>query len=203
MRSRNLLPLFLILGLVACASVPISQNGFLSSYTDMAPPERVSSSGGVVSKRVATDPVGAYTGVYVAAPEIRATGLTDAQKQELQRVLLERLREKLEARVKIVESPGPGVLTLRTALTNVIRTDGRATLTYVLVCNLCLIAPRGGAAGEAEFVDAQTGAQVAAVMWSDRGDWFSVGASGITQARGRLGAFAAQIADLLPAKSRP
>lgn len=178
--------LVLLGALTACASTrtaPVSTSGFLGDYSELQPHpddedvlvyrDRV----GVLGEfdRFLVEPVLLYL-----HPDSRGGTLDPAELQALATDLRNAVVEQLEAGgYELAEEPGPGVLRIRAALTDVVPVNAAAnvgTKVAGAAVGVGLLTPRvdlGRASIEAEMLDGATGERVAAYVAASRGRRYS------------------------------
>jgi hypothetical protein len=148
--------------LCGCASETVTHSGFLSDYTQLAPTQ------GDTKEMVRLPPAGldrvGFKGVFIDPPTILAKGLTDDQRRRLASDLADSLSKGFAAHLPIVATPGPGVLRVRTAITDVHQANVALNFATVLV-----LPPlsNGGAAAEAEITDSGTKQVLAQIAFAD------------------------------------
>lgn len=159
-----------------CAAAPDGQGGFLSSYERLA--EQDSLRAEVSSWRDETALSGrsrVSVAPTVLAPEAAAAlprELGETVRREVDRQLCLELSERFE----MVPAPdGPDVVLVRAAITGIAATSVAASLLSAATSRAipgpgAVRVPLGlgGLAAEAEALDASTGAQLAAMVWSRR-----------------------------------
>jgi len=107
------------------------------------------------------------------APNAKGTALDPAKLVVLTDYAFEQLTEALSKRYAVVRAPGPGVLHLRAALTDIKKTI--PALNIHPATKLSGIG-LGGASMEAEALDSQTGERVMAVVDTRLGNRFTIAA---------------------------
>jgi len=187
---RRAAPALLVVALLpllaACSSTrtaPVTTSGFLGDYSQLQPhpdDENVlvyRNRVGVLGDydRFLVDPVLVYF-----HPESRGGSIDPEEMQELARFLRDAVVAELEAGgYTLVDEPGPGVLHVRAALTDVVPVNAAANVGTKLagaVVGVGLLTPRvdlGKASIEAEMVDGESGERVAAYVASSRGARYS------------------------------
>ncbi len=107
------------------------------------------------------------------APNAKGTALDPAKIKKLTDYAREELGKALSKRYQVVNSPGPGVLRLRVALTDIKKTSPAMNIHPATKLSGVGL---GGASMEAEAIDSQSGKRVRAVVDSRKGDVLSIGA---------------------------
>jgi len=149
-----------------------SQTAFLTDYSKLA-----KDSDGAM--RFLSPALADYTGFILDPVQFRtrkgSSCLSPRDRSEFEFYMQADLEAVLRERgYTLTQSPGPGIARIRMAITNVqkstwwLKNQGRGALAGTGV---------GGASMEGEVVDSVTGAQLAAVVQSGRGDEFDVDAS--------------------------
>jgi len=158
--------LMVLVGLYACAGQPTGVNGFLSDYSKLQKNPRYAGSQIYFNPET---PLKNYSRFIVNPVQVRLSsigayrGADPAKQQEISQYTHQQFVTALqEGGYEVVTSPGPGTLILRSALTEVARSEIKPRS---FLMNISL----GGASIEAEFVDALSGEIVVAVMESQRG----------------------------------
>jgi hypothetical protein len=159
----------LILGLAAC-SLDVQRSGFLGDYSQLKPSPTVE--GAMVYLNPATplknyskfivDPVVAHF-----APDAKGGGIDPKTLDELtDHFHAEMVKALTEGGYAVVNAPGPGVLEIRTAITQIDKTVPVANIHPAMkMSGLGL----GGASMEAEGIDTATKTRVFAVTDSQKG----------------------------------
>lgn len=164
------------LALAACATTT-TQTGFLSSYQGLAPVE--DPSGAVVLQRAEPAAVSALAAVRVEPTIVKPAvldGRVNAANAAVVAAEIDRqLCLELSERVPVVTESGPGVATVRAAVT-AIQPTGAVASVLSAAASQAIPGPGsvrapvglGGLSAELEAVDGVTGAQIAALAWSRR-----------------------------------
>jgi hypothetical protein len=148
--------------LCGCATERVTHSGFLSDYSQLAPAH------GNARDMVRLPPPGLdlsrYAGVVIDPPKILAPGLTDAQRRRLSFDLTDSLSVEFAAHLPVTTAHGPGILRVRTAITDVHQANVKQN-----VATLLFIPPlsNGGAAAEAEISDGGTQQVIAQIAFAD------------------------------------
>jgi hypothetical protein len=148
--------------LCGCASETVTHSGFLSDYSQLAPTQ------GNDKYLVRLPPAGLdlthYKGVVIDPPKILAPGLTDEQRRRLSSDLTNALSMGFADHLPITSVRGPGILCVRTAVTDVHQAN--VTLN---VATMLILPPlsNGGAAAEAEITDAGSQQVIAQLAFAD------------------------------------
>lgn len=185
----------------ACAATPAPRSGFIGDYSRLEP---VRSSDSLLEERPAPGfDLTRYRAIVIEPTEIRAEGLRQTDQQMLAQVFREALLEQLDGSLPVVETAGPDVLRVRSAII-----EARRANVAVNAITSLLAAPvsRGGVAAEAEVLDGGTGKRIAALAWSRRGAKIAeIGLSytRLGDARSGLRAFAVRLADLFAPDPEP
>lgn len=178
--------LVLLGALTACSStktVPVSTSGFLGDDSQLQPhPDDEN----VLVYRNRVGVLGEYDEFLVEPvlvyllPDSRGGSIDPAELQALATDLRDAVVEQLEdGGYEVVEEPGPGVLRIRAALTDVVPVNAAAnvgTKVAGAAVGVGFLTPRldlGQASIEAEMLDGETGQRVAAYVASSRGKRYS------------------------------
>ena len=104
------------------------------------------------------------------APNAKGTAIDPAKVMMLTNHAHEKLTELLSVRYQVVTAPGPGVLRLRVALTDIKKTiPAMNILPQTKISGVGI----GGASMEAEAVDSQSGERVLAVVDTGKGSFMA------------------------------
>ena len=156
----------LLLG--GCSSAPpVTQTGFLSSYTDLTP-------AGENRMRYTSPSVTSYSTFIVDPVQVSSQKgkLSPEQRAEVANHFRESLSRELTRRgYTVTATPGPKTARFRIAITNV---HESTWWKKVHPASSLAGAGRGGAAMEGEVIDSVTGEQLAAVVQSGVGSQFTV-----------------------------
>jgi uncharacterized protein DUF3313 len=166
----------------AAAKEAPAPSGFLGDYSQLEQhPEKPKDDARFYAKPGLD--FGDYNAVLIQSPlvylkpDAKAQGIDPKELAELSEYLHDKLVGAVEDDFELVDEPGPGVVVLRVAITDVepIKAVAGAVGKLALkVVNVDL----GGAAIEAELVDGETGERLMAVIDSERGNRFGVGMAG-------------------------
>jgi len=158
--------LAVLVGLYGCGTQSKASNGFLNDYSKLQKNPRYE--GSLIYFNPET-PLKNYSRFIVNPVQVRLSstgayrGADPAKQQEISQYTHQQFVTALQnSGYQVVTSPGPGTLILRSALTEVARSEIKPRS---FMMNISL----GGASIEAEFVDALSGEIVVAVMESQRG----------------------------------
>lgn len=126
------------------------------------------------------------------APNAKGTAIDPAKVKKLADYMTERLRELLSKRYQVVSAPGPGVLRLRIALTDIKKTIPALNIHPGMKLSGVGV---GGASMEAEAVDSQSGERVLAVVDSGEGSFMAIkaGLESLGHAEEVIGAWAERL----------
>lgn len=162
--------------LAGCQSSKTAYSGFLGDYSGFRASAEVK--GALVYThptltlksydKFMIDPV-----IVHFAPNAKGTAMDPAKVKKLTDYVREQLSNGLSKRYQVVTSPGPGVLRLRVALTDIKKTIPAMNIHPGTKLSGVGI---GGASMEAEALDSQTGDRVRAVVDSRKGDVMAIGA---------------------------
>lgn len=164
--SRLRLPLpALVLVLCACASSPVQPSGFLDNYSQLrpAPDDQLLlyyEKPGVPWQhytKLLIDPIKVYY-----SPEARHREIDPEELKRLTDYAHVALRGAIGDAYPVVREPGPGVLRLRAAITNLI--PANPLINVATTAAVFIPLDMGGAAIEAEFLDSQTNERLAALV---------------------------------------
>lgn len=174
------------------------RSGFLTSYeqlqADPADPRRL-------IYRRADVRWESFTGVLIEPVRVNVNDLTPDEAKALSAALEGFLAQSFSGRFPIVARAGPGVLRVRTAVTDVRRANvGMNILTTLVAAPLV----NGGAAGEAEILDSSNGQRLAAISWGSSGSVREIAGfyASMAHAEAALKRFAERIADLTYPEAR-
>lgn len=154
-----------IVVLIGCSSAPPRPAGFLGDTSVLAPvpgqPDRL------YYERPGAD-WKSYTSVML--DPVQVCLLPEARERELRREDVSRMTDYFRAKAveavqsgyPVVNAPGPGVLRIRAAITDLVPTNVAQNLLTTAAVGLAV--DMGGASMEAEFVDSVTGERLAAVV---------------------------------------
>ncbi len=155
-----------VLMVLACATKTQTKSGFLDSYGSLRSdpkvkgiyiyenPEKKLKESAKLYTAFMIDPV-----IIYFHPESRGQGVNSDELKSLVDYFHTEMSEALEDRYSIVDTPGPEVLRIRVAFTNVLPVKPRLDL-HLATTNLSL----GEASMEADFVDSKSGVRIAAVL---------------------------------------
>jgi hypothetical protein len=167
----------LALVLTACAE-PAKNSGFLSNYSQLKPDPKIE---GALAYRAPNlysyrkfliDPV-----VVHFAPKAKGSAIEPTSLKELTDYFHDNAVKELSKSYQIVDKPGPGVLRVRLAITQISET---IPLLNIHPGTKLTGAGLGGASMEAEAIDSTTGKRIAALMETERGNRFSI-VAGLSQ----------------------
>ena len=166
--------------LTGCQAQKAANSGFLGDYSKLRPSPEVEDA---LYYQNPAKSLGDYDKFMIDpilvhfAPNAKGTALDPAKLKKLTDYVYNETAKALSERYAVVEAPGPGVLRLRTALTDIKKTTPAMNIhPATKLSGLGL----GGASMEAEALDSQTGERVMAVVDSRQGDRLSIGA-GLTE----------------------
>lgn len=159
----------LTIALASGCSAPAPRTGYLSDYDNL---ERVDKD---IARYVSPE-LGEYSTFLVDPVEVRVqekdSVLNDEQRQDVIAFFREHLIMALEERgLTVSDVPGPGVASIRMAITDIRK--GTWWLNVHPISKLSG-AGVGGAAMEAEIVDAESGLQLAAMVQRGWGNRFEI-----------------------------
>jgi len=176
MKKTSLL-MMLAVGIAAvqlgCTAQRAERTGFLSDYSKLQAQSDVSSRYLAPGNRLGRyskfiiDPVV----IHFHTRSEAAGKLKEEDLRDLKNYMHEALVEAIEDRYEIVFRPGPGVARLRTALTDLKKSD---IVQNVLPIGKAIGGGLGGASLEAELLDSQTGEQIGALVESQLGERLSL-----------------------------
>lgn len=178
--QKNYLGLLVVAALLGgCAAKP-NQTGFLSNYANLEP---VQGQENFLRYIAPNNEIGNYSAVIVDPITVHfydkseAKDVKPADIKHLEQYFYEQLRKDLlAADFNVVTDPGPKIVRLRIAITNL--KAGTPALNVIPQTKLTGIG-LGQTAAEAELVDSVTGRQLVAAIKSDTGSRFSL--SGLTR----------------------
>ncbi len=181
-----------------CATQQSTESGFLGDYGGLrSPPAEANlGSGQIKAQRPDRQLLARYDRLIVEPVTVSANDLDPEQAKALTTALSQSLASELGKGWAITDQPSPATLRVRVAVTKV--TQASVPLN---ILTTTLIGPlsNGGAAGEAEILDAQTGQRLAALTWADQRRFSDIAGyySATGHARGLMPYFAASIAKLI------
>ena len=162
--------------LVGCQATKAAHSGFLGDYSKLRPNPEVEDALYYQDPakslkdydKFMIDPV-----IVHFAPNAEGTAFDPAKLKELTDYAHEEAVAALSKRYRVVDTPGPGVLRIRAALTDIKKTKPAMNIhPATKLSGLGL----GGASMEAEALDSQTGVRVIAVVDTRQGNRLSFGA---------------------------
>ena len=103
-------------------------------------------------------------------PDAKGKGINPEKLKELTDFWLDEAVKAVEGAYEVVEKPGPGVLRVRAAITEVNTSDPKKNIVTQYVVKMSVDV--GGASMEAELVDSQTGERIVGYMASRKGRAF-------------------------------
>ena len=168
--SRTLAVLVPAVGLLlgSCRSVEVTHSGYLSDYArlEVAPKER--------AREHFVDPQvdwSQYTNIVLEplAVQLQSSSLdtlSENQIQTLRSHYRRFLRDAVGGRLQIAQTPGPGSVIVRSALTEVDTII--APLNWITGLGILWPVDVGGATLEVELLDGQSGAQLGAIVNADK-----------------------------------
>ncbi len=157
--------------ITGCATEKPQKTGFLSDYSKLR--KNPNFDGSYIYLNPKT-PLKNYTKFIVKPVQVRLT--KKAKERDVDSAKLKELAEYTHKTIVselkksgygVVNSPGPGTLILRLALTDI---DPAIILLNIHPGSILTGAGLGGASAEAEFLDSQTGQVVAAAIESQKGE---------------------------------
>ncbi|MBM4082467.1 MAG: DUF3313 domain-containing protein [Planctomycetes bacterium] len=163
------------LQMLGCSTKPPRYSGFLGDYSNLKPDPQESSilyweKPNVDWKRytrLMIDPAAVYW-----HPEAKGTDIDPAELKALADYFRTTVVDAVKDRYPVVEQPGPDVLRIRAAITDVIPA-GRAVNVAVSAAVLFPMAVDvGGASMEVMFLDSVTNDRLATAVDSRRGSWW-------------------------------
>lgn len=162
--------LMMALCLCGCANEQITQSGYLTDYAALKVED------GQTNRRVRRPDAASlakYTSIVIEPVENRLSGnITPAEALDLTRTVEKQLRIEIGKEWQIVDKPGPHTLMLRSALTQVKKSNPAANVVLTVVAVPLF---NGGLSGEAEFIDPAAKSQIGAIQWADEGRLNPVG----------------------------
>ncbi len=167
----------IFLGSVAgCATQQAAKSGFLSDYSQLKPDPAFDGARRYQNpakplnqyRKFLLDPV-----VVHFAPNAKGTAISPGEIKKLADYFHDRAVEELSKRYQVVQKPGPGVLRVRAAITDIEKTTPIMNIHPAMKMSGIGL---GGASMEAEAIDSQTRERVIAVVDSRQGSRLSVAA---------------------------
>jgi hypothetical protein len=174
-----LAPLFLF-----TASVSAEQlgSGFLDDYSKLRENSQFKDDGVKIHVEKGFD-LGKYDKLLIVYPKVYLDTEGDSREInpkeliELTDYLHEKLIGAVEDDYALADEAGPGVLVIRSAITDVVPIKAAAGATVKVVLKVVNV-DLGGASIEAEFIDGGTGKQMVALMDTEKGKRFGMGSAG-------------------------
>ena len=162
--------------LTGCQAHKAAYSGFLGDYSKLQPNPEVEDA---LYYQAPGKSLGDYDKFMIDpvlvhfAPNAKGTALDPAKLKQLTDYAYDEVRKGLSERYSVVDAPGPGVLRIRAALTDIKKT--KPAMNIHPATKLSGIG-LGGASMEAEGLDSQTGERVLAVVDTRAGNRLSIGA---------------------------
>jgi len=159
-----------------CATQQAAKSGFLGDYSQLKPDPAFDGARRYQNpakplkqyRKFMLDPV-----VVHFAPNAEGTAINPDELKKLADYFHNRAVEELSKRYQVVQKPGPGVLRVRAAITDIEKTTPIMNIHPAMkISGIGL----GGASMEAEAIDSQTRERVIAVVDSRQGSRASIGA---------------------------
>lgn len=161
---------------VGCESQKTAQSGFLRDYGRLKPNPAMDGALQYQNPRIRLDQYKKFMIdpiVVHFAPNAEGTAMDPAKLTELTSFFREEAVKALSEQYQVVEQPGPGVLRIRAAITDIQKTQ---PLMNIHPATKLSGVGLGGASMEAEALDAQTNERVLAVVDSRQGDRMAIAA---------------------------
>lgn len=166
--------------LAGCQAQKAAHSGFLGDYSQLRPSPEVEDASYYQDPskslkdydKFMIDPI-----LVHFAPNAKGTALDPAKLKKLTDYAYDEATKALSQRYAVVNAPGPGVLRLRAALTDIKRTVPAMNIHPATKLSGIGL---GGASMEVEALDSQTGERVFAVVDTRQGNRLSIGA-GLTE----------------------
>lgn len=161
--------LFMGIFLAGCATARTIETGFLNDYSNFKMSEKVD---GLLVEKHATRKISDYSKFMVDPIEVRLTHESKGEKlspEQIEKLVTEFHDEvvaALKKQYEVVNTPGEGVLRIRTALTDIYPNKIYLNLHWSTTLSKHGI---GGAAIEAEFLDTATGERILGVVDARQG----------------------------------
>ena len=167
--SKYSVYLLMAIFLVGCATAKTIETGFLNDYSNFKMSDKVE---GLLVEKHATKKISDYSKFMVDPIDVQLTHESKGEKLNPEQIekmatgfhddVVAGLKEKYE----VVDTPGEGVLRIRTALTDIYPNKIYLNLHWSTTLSKHGI---GGAAIEAEFVDTATGERILGVVDARQG----------------------------------
>jgi hypothetical protein len=174
--KRLIAPLAVAALLAACSTTAPAQSGFLSDYSALKP-DKYGNSGLLWAekqgfdwkkyRKVMLDPVVVYF-----HPQASSKAIQPDEVAKLAMFFREAVVTELQGAYPVVNSPGPDVLRIRAAITDVVPASPALNVVTTAVAFVPL--DLGGAAIEAEFLDSMTSERLAAMVDRKKGSSFDL-----------------------------
>lgn len=166
--------------LAACSTEPAARSGFLSDYSKLRPDPEIE---GQMSYRNPSKKLTAYKKFLIdpvvvkLAPNAKGKTVDPGDLKALADFFRNEAVKKLSQRYQVVQKPGPGVLYIRAAITDINVTN---PLLNIHPGTKLTGAGLGGASMEVEAFDSVTMERIAAVIETQKGSRLSI-AAGLTE----------------------
>ena len=162
--------------LIGCQPHKAAFSGFLNDYSKLQPSPIVEDALYFANparslkdyNKFLIDPV-----IVHFAPNAKGTAFDPAKLTKLTDFTREEMMKALSERYQVVDAPGPGVLRIRAALTDIKKTIPAMNIHPATKLSGIGL---GGASMEAEALDSQSGVRVIAVVDTRQGNRLSIGA---------------------------
>ncbi len=165
-KLRSKYSVYLLMGifLAGCATAKTIETGFLNDYSNFKMSEIVP---GLLVEKHTTKKISDYSKFIVDPIEVRLTHESKGEKlnpeqiQELVTQFHDDVVAEINEKYEVVDTPGEGILRIRTALTDIYPNKIYLNLHWLTSLSKHGI---GGAAIESEFVDTATGERILGVV---------------------------------------
>tara|TARA_B100000745_G_C20107827_1_gene379129 strand:+ start:257 stop:895 length:639 start_codon:yes stop_codon:yes gene_type:complete len=162
--KRNLVFVLAVLFLAGCAKFEASESGFLNDYSNLRESTEVE---GLLVEKYEHKHLGQYSKFIVEPiqiqfiPDAKGEKIDDETREELAEKLHDKVVAALEENYEVVDEPGPGVLRIEAALSDLVANKVYLNLHWSTTLSKQGI---GGAAIEADFTDSLTNERVMAIV---------------------------------------
>lgn len=168
---KNILTLFICVTLAGCATkTQVTNTGFLNDYTDFTEREEYKD---ILIHETPGESLALYSKYLIERPIIKIDvtkeeniGIKDEKLEDLINYFEEKLKEYIGEEQTITSNPGPGVVRIRTAITDISASSPLLNIHWVTKLSKSGV---GGASLEAEFVDSITDKQIVGIIDARQG----------------------------------
>ncbi|RDY61042.1 DUF3313 domain-containing protein [Flagellimonas nanhaiensis] len=171
----RLLMLVLFISITSCAAIPSTDSGFLEDYSQLQEDKNGDKSlkwwekndfDWGKYKSLMLDPV-----VVLYHPQTKDKKISAYKENELATYFHSTVSTELEGKYQVVSTPGPEVLRIRAAITEI--TPSSPAINYPAMLLVFFPVDMGGATIEVEFLDSETNEVLATMVDKKRGSPFT------------------------------